>query len=288
MDFVHANPFTVIGECASPVVLDSPHSGYCYPRDFNFALPLARLRTAEDTHVDSLYSFAPELRMALLSAHFPRSYIDANRALDEIDPDLFEGQWTKAFSISPKARLGKGLIWRMLDDGTPIYDHKLTQTQYLARVNQFWRPYHGKLKELLIRAHQQHGLVVHINCHSMPSVAAEFGTDMPGIEHPDIVLGDRDGSTASPSITTFLEQRFIELGYSVWVNKPYKGVELIRAYSNPSRQKHSIQLELNRKLYMNELTLDRHSGYEKLQHNLQVVLSSLNEFVLENKTLTEA
>ena len=73
---------------------------------------MEQLRQAEDTHVDKLFSFASELGV---------QRIDANRALDEVDPLLFEGDWTGRYEVSSKTALGKGLVWRKLGDGTPIY-----------------------------------------------------------------------------------------------------------------------------------------------------------------------
>ena len=75
------------------LVLDSPHSGTSYPADFNHACDLALLRTAEDTHVEKLYSFAPALGVAWIEAHFPRSYLDANRNTTEVDVSLFDEPW---------------------------------------------------------------------------------------------------------------------------------------------------------------------------------------------------
>src|SRR5438270_1589340 len=88
----------------SAVVLDSPHSGTDYPSDFGHACDLQALRRAEDTHVDWLYDFAPGIGVSLLCAHFPRSYLDANRALDEIDLELIAGVWPLEVAQSAKAR----------------------------------------------------------------------------------------------------------------------------------------------------------------------------------------
>src|SRR6476469_10244309 len=112
----------------TPVVLDSPHSGTQYPPDFRFACALPDLRTAEDTHVEKLYDFAPALGAYWIEALFPRSYLDANRNITEIDIGLFDSDWPGAIETDPaalsKVRLGKGLIWRTTDDGTPIYERK--------------------------------------------------------------------------------------------------------------------------------------------------------------------
>jgi N-formylglutamate amidohydrolase len=260
---------------SSPLVLDSPHSGVEYPEDFQYAVNLSDLRRAEDTHVDTLFDFCPELGASLVAASFPRSYIDANRSLDEIDPELLETAWPQTHAVSKKARLGKGLVWRLLDDGQSIYQRKLSVAEVEQRINHYWRPYHAMVRGALDDAYSHHGFVIHINCHSMPSVSDLYTTDRPGLVHPDIVLGDRDGSSADPAITAFLKDAFLSRGYSCWVNDPYKGVELVRAYSDPATDRHSIQLELNRRLYMDEKTLEPHQGFGQLRADLQYILSEL-------------
>lgn len=77
----------------SPLVCDSPHSGSLYPADFNFSCDLEVLKQAEDNFVDDLIADAPHFGANLLVAHFPRSYIDTNRAICDIDPDILEEPW---------------------------------------------------------------------------------------------------------------------------------------------------------------------------------------------------
>ena len=93
---------------AVPLVLDSPHSGTDYPPDFGHVAPLALLRRSEDTHVEALFGDAPAYGATLLGALFPRSYIDANRALSDLDPDMLDGAWPEPLSPGQKTALGIG------------------------------------------------------------------------------------------------------------------------------------------------------------------------------------
>ena len=208
---------------SAPLVLDSPHSGTAYPPDFAPAVDFGSLRTAEDTWVDDLWGDAIDMGVPMIAANFPRAYIDANRAPDEIDELLLDQSWPGAVNASPKVKLGKGLIWRMLDDGTPLYDRKLSVEEVTHRIEACWKPYHAALGQVLDSAHQKFGKVWHINCHSMPSVAGAYATDRPGLVHPDFVLGDRDGSTSDPAFREFIAAWLRERGYNVTVNDPYKG-----------------------------------------------------------------
>lgn len=261
------------------LVLDSPHSGTNYPDNFAFACDLATLRRAEDTHVDKLYDFAPALGIGWVEAFFPRSYLDANRDTTEVDVTLLEEAWPHAVSDDPrvmgKVRLGKGLIWRTTDDGLPIYTRKLTVAEVQARIAQCWQPYHAAVAQAIDAAHKRHGYSIHINCHSMPAIASSNATDFPGEAHADFVVGDRDGSTAGSALSRLVCEHLKGLGYSVAYNHPYKGVELVRRYGAPQQHRHSLQLEINRKLYMSEETLDIHDGFAPLQASLQSLVAQL-------------
>jgi N-formylglutamate deformylase len=264
---------------SAPLVLDSPHSGVAYPADFGHACELAVLRQAEDTHVEKLYDFAPGLGVAWIEALFPRSYIDVNRNTTEIDVTLIEDDWADAVETDPvslaKVRLGKGLIWRMTDEGTPIYQRKLTAAEVRNRIDRCWRPYHQAVQQAIEQAHARHGYSIHLNCHSMPAIASAYSTDFPGLAHADFVIGDRDGSTANPALSQALCELLRGFGYDVAYNHPYKGVELVRRYGEPARQRHSIQVEVNRKLYMDETTLEPNAHFATLRGHLRQMVDQL-------------
>src|SRR5215813_8497036 len=96
-----------------PLVFDSPHSGSSYPDDFRFSCPLNVLRAAEDTYVDELYASAPQLGATLIGALFPRSYLDPNRAVDDLDVALIDGPWPMPLAPSHRTRAGLGLVRRV-------------------------------------------------------------------------------------------------------------------------------------------------------------------------------
>jgi N-formylglutamate deformylase len=268
---------------SSPLVLDSPHSGTFYPPDFGFACDLALLRRAEDTHVEKLYGFARELGCAWVEAHFPRSYLDANRNLTEVDPDMLAGNWPHAVelhdpAVLSKRRLGKGLIWRATDEGEPLYARQLSVSEVEQRIALCWKPYHAAVKQAIDAAHVRYGYSMHINCHSMPEIAGSHATDFPGEKHADFVLGNRDHSTSSEAVLLYIQKRLSRQGYSVSLNHPYKGVELVRRYGQPEQHRHSVQIEINRALYMNEATLEITDGFAPLRENLKQLVLALQTF----------
>ncbi len=275
--------FVSIKAGRTPLVLDSPHSGVQYPADFGFVCDLATLRRAEDTHVEKLYSFVPDLGCAWVEAHFPRSYLDANRNTTEVDPDMLDGPWPHPVDmIDPmvlsKRKLGKGLIWRATDDDESLYKRLLGVAEVERRITQCWQPYHAAVAQAIDAAHTRHGYSIHINCHSMPAVAASHATEFPGTAHADFVLGNRDNTTCSESLLLYIQELLAHYGYSVALNNPYKGVELVRRYSSPALHRHSVQIEINRKLYMNEKTLELHAGFGALQQQLQAMVQALLQY----------
>jgi N-formylglutamate deformylase len=260
---------------AFPLVLDSPHSGHAFPDDFGAAVSEAELREGEDCYVDELYAGGPEMGVPLLAALWPRTYLDPNRHAGDVDLDLIEGKWAGAYRPSGKAKVGKALIWRTLEDGRPIYLKKLSVDTVLQRIQGFHAPYHQAIQNLLNQTHSRFGRVYHINCHSMRAVAGAQSEDGAGNARADFVLGDRDGSSCDPAFTEFVRATLASMGYQVKVNDPYKGVELVRAYSDPKAGRHSLQIEINKRLYMDEGTLKKTAGFPALQKNLSSLLAEI-------------
>jgi len=260
------------------LVLDSPHSGTYYPADFEHACDLITLRRAEDTHVEKLFSFAPELDAAWVEALFPRSYLDVNRGLTEIDPVLLDAMWPYPSDLvidNAKIRLGKSLVWRLTDEGEPIYDRLLPVSEVQHRIDTCWKPYHAALTTAIDQALDHHGFCIHLNCHSMPAVASSHATEFPGLVHADFVIGDRDGTTASPSLSHLICEHLRARGYTVSYNHPYKGVEIVKRHGRPAVNCHSIQLEINRKLYMDEMSLEIKPEFDALQATLRSLIEML-------------
>ncbi len=261
-----------------PLVLDSPHSGTMYPADFDHLPPRSIVRQAEDTHVAELYAAAPELGATLIEALFPRAYIDPNRHVADIDLQLLDDAWPDPIAPSRKTELGIGLVWRLAHGGAPMYARKLPVAEVRRRIDDYYEPYQRSLTAALDECHRTFGAVWHINCHSMPAVG-DVMSDDPGRARADFVLGDRDGSTCAPEFTTFIAETLAAMGYVVAINDPYKGVELVRKHGRPAERRHSLQVEVNRKLYMDEATLDKHPGFATLQANLNRLLRGVAEFV---------
>jgi N-formylglutamate deformylase len=258
----------------APLVFDSPHSGTTYPDDFQFCCPFEVLRTAEDTYVDELYSAAPALGATLIGAVFPRSYLDPNRAVDDLDSALIDGAWPSALAPSHKTRSGLGLVRRVARTGIPIYDRKLGVDEILARLERCHTPYHRVLDEACQDARRKFGAVWHVNCHSMPSQRS----GKKGGHCADFVLGDRDGTTCEPEFTEFVARELRRRGYTIRINEVYKGVEIVKRQGRPTLHRHSLQIEVDRALYMDQKTLEKTSGFACLQADVTGLIEAIKSF----------
>jgi N-formylglutamate amidohydrolase len=259
-----------------PLVVDSPHSGRAYPEDFGHAAPLAMLRRAEDAFVDDLYEDAPRHGAGFLKALFPRSYVDPNRHEDEIDPAMLDGAWPATVAASERTEMGLGLIRRLIRGDVPVYDRLLTVAEIEARVARFHRPYHDELEAMLTELHTRFGAVWHINAHSMRALGRKQGKSIP---RDDFVLGDLQGESCDPEFTAFVAETLQDYGYSVRINHPFKGAELVRRFGRPREDRHSLQIEVNRRLYMDEERIEKTEDFAALKRDIDRLLAAVAAFV---------
>lgn len=259
----------------SPLVFDSPHSGTDYPADFAYVCPLDHLRHAEDFLVDELFGFGPDMGISLVAANAPRSYIDVNRAQSDIDPLLLSPEERGHELPSVKSDLGMGLVWRLLDGKVPIYGGPLTRAAIDGRIRDCWLPYHAAVEQAIVASHARHGYSIHINCHSMPSRSSLYPASLGHAMPFDFLVGDRDGTTASPALSHYVAAFLRAEGFTAGVNSIFKGVELVRRFGDPARQRHSIQIEVNRNLYMDEELHAAHAGFGRVREVLQRLAHAL-------------
>ena len=258
------------GVDAVPVVFDSPHSGNVYPSDFDFAAPVDVMRRAEDAFVDELFASAPAHGAALLAALFPRSYVDPNRHEHEIDTLLLNEPWPHPIVHSHRSARGLGVVRRLVRATVAVYDRRLSVSEVQSRLARYHRPYHEELSAMIAEAYSRFGIVWHLNCHSMKSTAK-------GRLRNDFVLGDRDGTTCAHEFTDLVASTLSALGYSVGLNHPFKGAEIVTRHGNPTAGRHSLQIEINRGLYMDEARIEKNGDFHELKRDIDrliVVIAS--------------
>jgi len=270
-----------------PFVFNSPHSGRFYPDDFLAAARLdkSEIRRSEDLLVDRLFAPVVELGAPLMSAVYPRAYLDVNREPYELDPKMFAGRLPAYANVrSLRVAGGLGTIPRVVSDAANIYRGPLPVEEGLARIERIYRPYHDTLRRLLAQTHVAFGLAILIDCHSMPSNIRGGPTRV----RPDFVLGDRFGASCMPALTDCVASTLEELGYTVCRNKPYAGGFITEHYGRPARGLHALQIEVNRALYMDEHLLEPHRGFEQLSADLLRLAESLLALVNTTEGAREA
>lgn len=244
----------------APVVFNSAHSGRVYPERFLAMTRLDHLsiRQSEDAWVDELFARAPHLGAPMLRAHFPRAYLDVNREPWELDPTMFVEPLSDRFNTtSPRVAAGLGTLARVVAENKPIYRERLTLDDARMRIEGIYHPYHAALQNLLSEAMSAFGVALLIDCHSMPRISRSG--DRLG---PDIVLGDRYGTTCAPMLVDLVETIFTSAGLRVARNRPYAGGFATRTYGRPQHGVHALQIEISRHLYMNEATLNKNENFE--------------------------
>ena len=250
----------------TPVVFYSPHSGRLYPPAFLDATALdARLiRSSEDAFVDDLFASAPSQGAPLIAAQLPRAFLDLNRAPDELDPAVIEG--IARAPHNPRVSSGLGVIPRVVAGGRAIYRGKLPLAEAEARIARCWHPYHRALRDLVESTHAQFGQAVLIDCHSMPHEAIEHHS-RPGRPAPEVVLGDRFGASAAPWVIDAVHAVFQAEGFRVVRNTPFAGAFIAQSYGRPSGNRHVIQVEIDRALYMDETRVEPLPDFADFRQN---------------------
>lgn len=262
----------------SPLVVASPHSGRLYPQDLldTTRLDPMDLRSSEDSFMEQVLEGANQAGAPLLTALFPRVYVDVNREPFELDPSMFsdplpDGAATDSIRISA----GLGTIARVVANSEPVYDQKLSFEDAAHRIGNYYAPYHRALQRLIAEALEQFGFCLLIDGHSMPSSAVRH---VRSERRPiDIVLGDCHGVTAAQAFTEQAEAFFRERHYTVRRNSPYAGGFVTRHYGRPEVGVHVLQIEINRALYMDERRIEPRAGIDPLKKDMAALLGALSD-----------
>lgn len=263
--FGEGHEVTLPLEWRAGVVFASPHSGNIYPPDLleRSNLSAHQLRRNEDIYIDRLFSSAVTAGSPFLRALFPRVVVDVNRAANELPP-----QWHALIDApeyqqpTPRAAAGLGVIPTYLSETLPIYS-RLPELQDVGnRLTQLYHPYHAALAGLLATSVNRFGRALLVDCHSMPGFAPM------GSRRPDIILGDRFGTSCHADTLGLFRALFTQAGYSVGVNYPYAGGFTTSHYGKPNEGVEAIQIEVNRDLYVNPVTLSQKPGYARLMEDL--------------------
>lgn len=237
----------------TPVVVEVPHAGLRVDAQTlaTLAAPARSIGADADLLVDELYADAPSRGAALIVGHMSRYVCDLNRAEGEVD--------SLAVRDGKARSAPHGLIWRATTEGRPALFAPVSPLEYQRRLDAYYRPYHAALAELLAQRKAQFGFAIVLCAHSMPSRGRDGHTD-PGTDRADVVPGTRGRTTADPRVIDLVEELSNAEGLRVVHDHPYRGGFTTGHFGRPHDGIHAIQIELARRLYMDERTLDRRPG----------------------------
>jgi N-formylglutamate deformylase len=248
-------PFVVLAPAGKeiPVIVEVPHAGLeVAPAFLPDVLASARaLGRDADLYVDELYGTAHALGATVLIARASRYVVDLNRDENDVDSQSVER--------GPAAHSPRGVIWRLTTEGDRAIAAPLRRAAFEERMNRVYRPYHAELGELIRQKKDRFGLAVVVAGHSMPSLGRSLHPDR-GSSRADVVPGTQGRTSAHARFIDVVDAHARQSGFSVAHDNPYKGGYTTQHYGRPDEGVHVIQVELARRLYMDELTLRRTPG----------------------------
>jgi N-formylglutamate amidohydrolase len=240
----------------SPLVVEAPHAGlWIDPEALAYTMAPARsIGRDADLYVDQLCQDVPREGATLLVATVSRLVIDLNRAETDLDAEAAEG--------GGRAPCPRGLIWRLTTDGDPVLAAPLPRRELDRRLATVYRPYHRTLEALLQRKVARFGFAVLLCAHSMPSQprpapapGGDAGRPAPPFFRADLVPGTRGRSSAAGAVIDRVDAHGRSFGWTIRHDDPYRGGYSTGFYGRPARGIHAVQIEIARRLYMDETSL---------------------------------
>jgi len=256
-----------------PVLLSVPHAGRDYP---NWLISLSKggeqaLAALEDPLVDELVESAINKGVGAVVAQTPRAAIDCNRAEDEIDPTVVRSGPLP--SLSPRARGGLGIVPGRTASHGSLWRQPIPRYELEERLTQAHRPYHRAIEEQLNGLLDRFGCALLLDCHSMPS--PDSG--------PSVIIGDRYGQSAGPWVTSEAVKIVTSMGFRVGVNQPFAGGHVVQRHGSPGRAVHALQIEIDRRCYLQSNSVRRSSGFPKVARLFDELAMRLGQFLLDRR-----
>ena len=262
-----------------PVLLSVPHSGRDYP---DWLLEeasggRAALSKLEDPLVDRLAWRALGRGCGAVIARAPRAAIDCNRAEDDIDPSVIDG--ARRGRITARARGGLGIVPARTQQHGYLWRRPISPDQLADRLDQAHRPYHDAIQELLGLLVDRFGCALLIDCHSMPP---------PPDGSPPIIFGDRRGRSADAWVSRDAMELARNCGFEAGLNDPFAGGHVIERHAAPERNVHALQLEVDRRFYLDEAMREPGPGFDRVAAFIETLAVELGEALLGRQFATAA
>ncbi len=265
---VHKSVINVL----APVVASCPHAGRDYPATLTetATLPVSHMRGLEDFGVDHLITGLAIHGITTVVNNVARAYIDVNRPVGALDASMFDTP-VEADKPSRHVSAGYGLIPRLSALRQPLYKLPLPACEVEHRLGFAHFPYHSMLSAQIAAAKAEHGHCLLVDFHSMPP------NDRTNRQLADIILGDCDGKTLDRELGNSITSFFDDEGLSVAWNEPYSGGFITREHGRVGTPNQSIQIEINRSLYMRDARLSVREPYA-VPEQIKYIAGVINRF----------
>ena len=266
-----------------PIVLSSPHSGKTFPPEFlaNSALSEHELRSSEDCFVDEIIKGASDAGIPMIAMNIPRTFVAVNVDKIEIDETMyFDRKKPQDLIGSRRCRVGLGVIHRIVSQNKPIYDGLISYKEAMERIKNVYDPYHKKLKQLIDKCHRKFGYCLLVDCHSMPSKICNIMNEAKPVEFCVCTLFDE---SCPPAMSEFFGKKLAEDDYRVEFNRPYAGAFITFNYCQPRKNIFTLQLEINRSIYMDENVYKKNADFQKVSAHICESVVELGKFLLDFK-----
>lgn len=266
-----------------PIVLSSPHSGPVFPEEFlaNSILDVNELKSSEDCFVTDIVQSASNQGIPLLSMNIARTFIDVNRDKIEIDDSMYFNAPTNPNNNgSRRCRVGLGVIHRIVWPKKNIYDGKISYYEAMERIKNVYDPYHKRLKQLVDKCHRKFGFCLLLDCHSMPSIICNIMNESKPVDFCLCTLFDESCPT---QMSEYLSDELKERNYRVEFNRPYAGAFITFNYCQPRKNIYTMQLEINRSLYMDEDNFKKNDSFQRISKDISESILGLGKFLLDFK-----
>ncbi|HEX6604693.1 MAG TPA: N-formylglutamate amidohydrolase [Sphingomicrobium sp.] len=262
-----------------PVLLSVPHSGRDYP-DWLLAMASGgrtALAALEDPLVDRLAWRAIARGIGAVVARAPRAAVDCNRAEHEVDPAVIAGR--RRERLTARTRGGLGIVPARTPQHGFLWRRPIDNAQLEARLDQAYRPYHDSIAALLGGLHARFGCAVLLDCHSMPPPADGIAP---------VVIGDCHGRSAGSWVSREAVRIAGDCGFAAGLNDPFAGGHVVERHANPAANVHALQLELDRRLYLDEALSGPGPGFDSAARLIDTLAAGLGEFLLGQRFATAA
>lgn len=265
-----------------PLVLSVPHKGQVFPEAFLHATAVSRseLRRNEDAFVDELVMPASQHGIPMIAMNIARAFVDVNRDKMEIDPTMFYNYPYTELSMGRRCRLGLGVIHRITAKNHPIYKGLLNYDEIQERFTHIYDAYHKRLQQLVDKCLKKFGMCFVLDCHSMPS---EICTLLADTQKIDFCLGTLFDQSCPSEMHQFFKKGLEQKCYYISDNSPYSGAYITFNYCQPRRKIYTMQMEVNRGLYMDEHHYKKNDCFSTICRDISGNIIDFANFLLDLK-----